>query len=52
MSRLIELEGLLIGITGKIGLWETLTELGAGPDLGIDVEATDGASGGPTSCGR
>jgi hypothetical protein len=38
LSRLIELEGLLIGITGKIGLWETLTELGAGQGLGIDFE--------------
>ena len=27
LSRLIELEGLLIGISGKIGLWQTLTEL-------------------------
>lgn len=38
LSRLIELEGLLIGITGKIGLWETLTELGAGKDLEIEFE--------------
>ena len=38
LSRLIELEGLLIGITGKIGLWETLTELGAGEDIAADLE--------------
>jgi cell division protein FtsB len=38
LSRLIELEGLLIGITGKIGLWQTLAELGAGEDLDADLE--------------
>jgi hypothetical protein len=38
LSRLIELEGLLIGIAGKIGLWETLNELGIGRDLDIDFE--------------
>lgn len=38
LSRLIELEGLLIGITGKIGLWQTLTELGAAEDLDADLE--------------
>ena len=38
LSRLIELEGLLIGITGKIGLWQTLTELGADEDLDADLE--------------
>ena len=38
LSRLIELEGLLIGITGKIGLWQTLTELGVGEDLDADLE--------------
>jgi hypothetical protein len=37
LSRLIELEGLLIGITGKIGLWQTLTDLGAGEDLNADL---------------
>jgi hypothetical protein len=37
LSRLIELEGLLIGITGKIGLWQTLTELGLGEDLDADL---------------
>ncbi len=38
LSRLIELEGLLIGITGKIGLWQVLAELKLGQDLGIDLE--------------
>jgi cell division protein FtsB len=38
LSRLIELEGLLIGITGKIGLWQTLTELGTDEDLDADLE--------------
>jgi hypothetical protein len=38
LSRLIELEGLLIGITGKIGLWQTLTELGVDEDLDADLE--------------
>lgn len=38
LSRLIELEGLLIGITGKIGLWQTLIELELGRQLGIDLE--------------
>jgi hypothetical protein len=37
LSRLIELEGLLIGITGKIGLWQTLAELGAGEDIDADL---------------
>jgi hypothetical protein len=38
LSRVLELEGLLIGITGKIGLWQTLTELELGQRLGIDFE--------------
>jgi hypothetical protein len=38
LSRLLELEGLLIGITGKIGLWQTLGELELGQRLGIDLE--------------
>jgi cell division protein FtsB len=38
LSRLIELEGLLIGITGKIGLWQTLAELGTGVELDADLE--------------
>lgn len=38
LSRLIELEGLLIGITGKIGLWETLIELEVGQDIEADLE--------------
>jgi hypothetical protein len=38
LSRLLELEGLLIGITGKIGLWHVLTELELGQRLGVDLE--------------
>jgi hypothetical protein len=38
LGRLIELEGLLIGITGKIGLWQTLSELEEGQRLEIDLE--------------
>ena len=26
LSRLIELEGLIVGVTGKIGLWQSLSE--------------------------
>lgn len=36
LSRLLELEGLLIGITGKMALWETLAGLEAGEGLGLD----------------
>lgn len=38
LSRLVELEGLLIGITGKIGLWQVLIELELGQRLGVDLE--------------
>ena len=38
LSRLIELEGLLIGITGKIGLWQTLTELDIDQRLNTDFQ--------------
>ena len=36
LSRLLELEGLLIGITGKMALWKTLAELEGAEGLGID----------------
>jgi hypothetical protein len=36
LSRVLELEGLLIGITGKMALWETLAELEGVKRLGID----------------
>lgn len=36
LSRLVELEGLTIGITGKMALWKTLGELEATEGLGID----------------
>jgi hypothetical protein len=38
LSRLIELEGLLVGITGKIALWKTLADLEGLEHLGIDFE--------------
>jgi len=36
LSRVLELEGLLIGITGKMALWETLADLGDVERLEID----------------
>jgi hypothetical protein len=36
LSRVLELEGLLIGITGKMALWETLAGLGGVERIGID----------------
>jgi hypothetical protein len=38
LSRVLELEGLLIGITGKIVLWQSLSELELDQRLGIDFE--------------
>jgi hypothetical protein len=38
LSRLIELEGLLIGINGKASLWKNLDELEIGEQVGIDLE--------------
>ncbi len=38
LSRLLELEGLLIGITGKVALWKTLSELDGVERAGIDFE--------------
>ncbi len=36
LSRLLELEGLMIGITGKLALWKTLDSLEDAESLGID----------------
>jgi hypothetical protein len=36
LSRLLELEGLMIGITGKMALWKTLDALEDAEDVGID----------------
>jgi hypothetical protein len=36
LSRVLELEGLLIGITGKMALWETLADLEGAERLEID----------------
>ena len=38
LSRLLELEGLLIGITGKMALWKTLASLDSVEHLGVDFE--------------
>jgi len=38
LSRMLELEGLLIGITGKVALWQTLADLSAARGLGVDFE--------------
>jgi hypothetical protein len=40
LSRLIELEGLMLGVTGKLGLWQALRRvLGDDPRLGgVDFE--------------
>jgi hypothetical protein len=37
LSRLLELEGLGMGITGKLGLWKSLAELGI-EQPGFDFE--------------
>src|SRR4051794_8565704 len=38
LSRLVELEGLLIGIGGKANLWKTLDERGLSGQAGIEFE--------------
>lgn len=38
LSRLLELEGLLMGITGKIALWKTLAGSDDVEGLGLDFE--------------
>jgi hypothetical protein len=38
LSRLLELEGLLMGITGKMALWKTLASSDDMEGLGIDFE--------------
>ena len=42
LSRVLELEGLLIGITGKMALWETLAELEGVERLEIDFAQMSG----------
>jgi hypothetical protein len=39
LSRLLELEGLAMGITGKLDLWRTLSRLGLKARAGADFEA-------------
>jgi hypothetical protein len=38
LSRVLELEGLQMGITGKLGLWRALAELPEGARSGVDLE--------------
>jgi hypothetical protein len=38
LSRLVELEGLVIGVTGKQALWEALTDAPAAAAVGPDIE--------------
>lgn len=39
LSRLVELEGLVTGVTGKLALWEALATVdGAVPPLPVDLE--------------
>jgi hypothetical protein len=38
LSRVLELEGLAMGITGKKGLWEALRDRGVAAPPGIDFE--------------
>ena len=39
LSRVLELEGLAMGISGKAELWRTLDGLGLGERAGVDFEA-------------
>lgn len=39
LSRVLELEGLAMGITGKAELWRTLAGLGLGERAAVDFEA-------------
>ena len=38
LSRVLELEGLAMGITGKMGLWEALRDRGTVAPPGVDFE--------------
>jgi hypothetical protein len=38
LSRVLELEGLAMGITGKMALWETLRDRGTEAPPGVDFE--------------
>jgi hypothetical protein len=39
LSRLIELEGLLLGVEGKRAVWASLRHLALGPLSGLDLDA-------------
>jgi hypothetical protein len=38
LSRVVELEGLVVGVTGKLALWESLQAANATPLAGLDWE--------------
>jgi hypothetical protein len=38
LSRLVELEGLVVGVTGKLALWEAVASVGDGVPAEIDLE--------------
>lgn len=38
LSRVVELEGLMLGVTGKLGLWRALDASGAEAPAGIDFK--------------
>ena len=39
LSRMVELEGLVVGVTGKLSMWEALKAAGRDPVAGVDYEA-------------
>jgi hypothetical protein len=41
LSRLIELEGLMLGVTGKLGLWRALREALDEPVAGVDFDTLE-----------
>ncbi|MEA2423435.1 MAG: hypothetical protein QOF55_2534, partial [Thermoleophilaceae bacterium] len=41
LSRLVELEGLALGVTGKLGLWVALQQAAESRLAGFDLEALE-----------
>ena len=39
LSRMVELEGLLLGVSGKLALWEALRDTLGGFPAGVDLQA-------------
>ena len=44
LSRVVELEGLMLGVTGKLGLWRALIAAGVEAPAGVDLEALAAAA--------